>query len=173
MNISDALGQFFDKFMKKQKIYSIVGTVSDVDVTERTCSVTPIADGSKRSGVRLQAKLNSSQGFVQIPKEGKFVVVTFLNPETGYVALCEEVDKILIDTDLVQFNCGTDGMVKIADLVTKLNNLEERLTSVSAGHQHIYNAYPAVPTVTTTDPISNPPFIPTLKAELEDTKIKH
>lgn len=91
--IKDAIKQLAGD--KQQEIYSLVAKVSKVDADERTCEVVPIDDPDDIIfGVRLQSVLNGSTGFVIVPKVDSEVIVTFLNPSTGYVALVAEVEKL-------------------------------------------------------------------------------
>jgi len=125
----------------KENFYSMVGVVNAVNETKRTCDVTPIDGQAKRSGMRLQAILSSAVGFVLIPKVNSKVVITFFDRQTGFVSLCEEVDKILIDTALVQFNLGAnDGLVNINDLVTSMNVIEAKLdTFIVIFNAHVHS----------------------------------
>jgi phage baseplate assembly protein V len=74
----------------------------------------------------------------------------------------------------VIFNGGSDGMVKVNSLVTKLNNLENTLNTFMNAtfntHTHIVTA-PTLPSATPL-PINTAVLTPTIKANLENTKIK-
>ena len=165
MTIEQIIDAFITQKLGNKEIYSVIGTASNVDDIERTCDVEPLDGTADILGVKLQSVLNSSKGFVQIPKSNSKVIVTFLNNKTGYVAICDEVDKILIDTDLVQFNGGTDGMTDIANLTTKLNKLktelQAELVKIQTGIAGVGGAYtPGILTAFS-------------KTEYEDSKIKH
>lgn len=176
MTIEGVLNQFFDKWFRKQRIYSVVGTVSDVNETTRTCNVTPIDGSAIRYDVRLQSKLSSTKGFVQFPKDGSKVIVTFLNQHTGFISAMEEVDKIYIDTDLVQFNEGLNfGVTKIDSVVSKLNAIETDLNTIKAA----FAAWVVVPQdggaalKAAAAEWYAALITPTIRANLEDTKITH
>lgn len=125
MTINDAIKEFFKRFVKSEEIYAKIGTVSNVDEVNRICDVEPIDGEAEILNVRLQSVTTSALGIVPIPKDGSKVVVNFLNNEAGFVSLYSEIDKLLIDTDLVKFNGGSlDGLVKINELTTKLNLLK-------------------------------------------------
>ena len=166
--IQDIIREFISLRLNEEEIYSVIGTASNIDTTERTCDVAPIDGTADILGVKLQSIINGTKGFVQIPKANSKVVVTFLNKQTGYVALCEEVDKILITTDLVEFNGGTlDGMVKINDLTTKLNALITEIKALKTwANAHVHGA-------AGTSPVT--PFAGTFtnfnKNDYENTKI--
>lgn len=175
MTIIDQIKEIVKLTFKSEKIYSEVCTIVSVNETERTCVCQPIDDSAQLQKVRLQAIKNQSVGLVQIPKVGSYVIVTFIDNRNSFISTLTEVDKILIDTDLVQFNGGTlDGMVKINDLVTKLNNLENTLNTFMNTtfntHTHI-SASPGSPTAVPV-PLNIASLTPTVKADLENTKIK-
>ena len=66
MNPEQILNTLIDKRINEQEIYSVVGTVSNVNETTRKCDVTPI-EGAKIYDVRLQSVVSGTNGFIQIP----------------------------------------------------------------------------------------------------------
>jgi len=77
------------------EVYSIVGTISEVNKNKRTCDVLPKQDeDAVLYDVRLQADSKVAKGTVCYPKIGSLVVVTFLNKDSGYIALFSEVDSV-------------------------------------------------------------------------------
>lgn len=163
----------------------IICTVKEVNTTTNLCYCVPIGDYADIQNVRLNAK-GSSRGFIVVPKVDSVVTVSFLEDESAYIAQVSTIDKISIyidgsnyldiDSNGFIFNGGLlDGMVKVNSLVTKLNNVENKLNSLL--------------TVlgTTWVPVANdggaalkalciPPLTTnltaTVKADLENTKIK-
>lgn len=112
------------------QIYSLVCVVNSVNESERTCDVSPLNEDADVLQTRLSATLNSTQGVVIIPKVDTNVIVTFLTKDVGFVAMCTDAEKVLIDCDTVIFNGGNKGaMVKIQDLVDKINRLENTFNS--------------------------------------------
>jgi len=89
--------------------------------------------------------------------------------------LCSEVENIYIDTqgDTI-FNGGTlDGMVKVGDLVTKLNNLENKVNDlVTWSSTHTHTGVTPGPGSTGTAVGVVGTLTPTQQSELENTKIK-
>lgn len=176
MNILDQIKEIVKLAFKSEKIYSEVCTIVSVNESERTCICQPIDDSAELQKVRLQAIKSQSVGLVQIPKVGSYVIVTFIDNKNSFVSVFTEIDKILIDTDLVQFNGGTfDGIVKINDLVTKLNNLENDINDLKTA----FSSWVTVPNdggaalkaITATWYAAT--LTPTVKNDLEDTKITH
>lgn len=164
--------------------YAMPCTVSNVSEAEMTCDCTPIDGTADFLGVRIMADVQN--GWALIPKDGSIVMVCPIN-ESGAAYVCQvsTIDKIIGYIDSGNsfefsssgfiFNGGTlDGMVKINDLVTKLNNLENAFnTHITAYNLHTHagvtvgggaTAVPIVPDAQT--------LTPTVKANLENTKIK-
>jgi len=148
--------------------YSIVCKATDIDTVKSICNCTPIDGGAVLVNVRLNA--SDKDGFKLIPKNNSDVLVTLINNTTGYVAMVSEVDEIHLN------GVNEDGIVKVNDLVSKLNNLENKvnaLVSFTASHTHPYInvVTPSTTSVTTTPVVGT--LTPTVKSNLENQKIKH
>lgn len=147
--------------------YSVVCNVSDIDTVKCVCNCTPI-DGS---AVLVNVRLNASDkdGFKLIPKNNSIVLVTLINKTTGYVAMISEVDEIHLN------GINEDGIVKVNDLVTKLNNLENLVNNILTTLKSTTiplapsGTYPFAPLYTSYNNIA--PL--TNKNDLENPKIKH
>ena len=97
MNISDAI-----KTLAKpdtEGLFSVVGTVLKVYKLARTCDVRPSNGDADLYDVRLQAVEKLEKGNVIFPKIDSEVVVTFLNPQTGFISQFTEVETM-------EFNVG-------------------------------------------------------------------
>jgi hypothetical protein len=148
-------------------LYSVLCKVKSVDTTNNTCDCEPINGDANLLDVRLMAQ--NTNGFLIIPTVDSTVVVTMINKYTGYVAMFSDVEKIYLNGD------NYDGLVKVADLVEKLNNLE------NAFNQHLttYNTHTHAGVVTgysTTAPPVAPDtqvLTPTQQLELENTTVVH
>lgn len=102
----------------QQELYSLACTVDDVNEGERTCSVTPLNGGVAVFGVRLQAIKGTEKGLVIFPKVGSQAIVTFINKQTGYLALHTEIDGYIIET----------GSESLKTILTDLIEAIEQLT---------------------------------------------
>lgn len=162
----EALQRFVDRRQPQQ---AVVCTVDSVDMTELTCYCIPVNGNADIFGARLMAI--ASIGFTIIPKEQSFVVVDFIDDENGYVTMFSEVDSILLNGD------AYGGLVKIADLVTKLRNLENivnDLVSKYNTHTHVYSPGPLTPAPTApTTAVETTVLTPTVQADLENITVKH
>lgn len=164
--------------------------VISVDQDAKTCRVTDLIAEIDYVDVRLRSIIDDKDtGIWFIPKVGSFVQVGVINShiEALVVLTCNEIDKFFLKIGNMSlsmtsngfvFNEGTKGMVKITDLVTKINRLEDKLKD----HQHAYIPYPGgapgIPVATTAGTLATPPnntliFDNTTVDDLEDTKIKH
>lgn len=133
LDIRELLEEIIANQIDRENFYSIVGRAVNVDETTRTCDLEPIEANAPRAGINLQSVESGTTGIVIIPKEGSFIAVTFFDKRTGFVSLTSDVEKILIDTDLVQYNGGDNGgLVNINDLVTQMNTIENDLNSLKS-----------------------------------------
>lgn len=109
--------------------YSVICTVSDIDLVKCVCNCTPKDGGAVLVNVRINA--SDKDGFKLIPKNNTDVVVTLINNTTGYVSMVSEVDEIHLNG--VTFG----GIVKIVEQTAKLNQLvselQAQLVLIAAG----------------------------------------
>ena len=181
MTIPEILRAFHDRFIGNERFYAVIGTAVNVDETKRTCDLEPLEDDATRVGIRLQSVISETQGFVLIPKEGSFIAVSFFDKSKGFVSLTSELEKIIIDTALVQFNRGDNGgLINIEGLVNRMNNIEGKLNGLVGdfnAHIHATTATidatgvlgiitPTAPSTNTIAPITN-------RNNFEDNAIKH
>lgn len=176
MEIPEIFEDFVRKAMDKEKFYSEIGTASEVDEAKRTCTFTPVGDSAPRANIRLQSVISNKTGIVIIPKEGSTIGVTFLNKIAGFVSLTSDVENILIDTDLVQYNGGSNGgLINIGDLVTQLNKVESDINTLKA----IFATWVPVPSdgggalKILLASYSTSSLTPTVNVDMEDDKITH
>lgn len=149
-------------------LYSVLCTVKSVDTTNNICDCEPINGDADLLEVRLMAQ--NETGFLIIPKVDSVVVVTMINKYTGYVAMFSEVEKIYLNGD------NYDGLVKVGDLVEKLNNLEDLVNDLvtkynAHTHPYVNVSTPAVTSPTTS--LETTVLVPTQQAELENTTVVH
>lgn len=149
-------------------LYSVLCKVKSVDTTNNTCDCEPINGDADLLEVRLMAQ--STDGFLIIPTVNSTVVVTMINKYTGYVAMFSGIEKIKLNGD------NYDGLVKIGDLVDKLNALENKVNSIINTFNTHTHPYVNVSTPATTSPSTSPvagTLTPTQQTELENTTCLH
>lgn len=173
----------------KADAYEIhLGTVKTVN--EANASMTVDVDDLTFYDVRLRSIISNDTGFWVKPKVNSKVIIAQIEGGVDcFLVRAEEIDKffIKIGTQTFEmtstgfiFNGGTnDGIVLIADLITKLNNIENKVNTIIAAHNahtHITtatvgaSATPGVNAVTAA-PIAGT-LSPTVQTELEHPKIK-
>jgi len=149
-----------------QQERNLFAKVVSVDASAKTCKVETIADEMEIFDVRLVA--NSGDGILMIPSIDSIVGVSMINDVEGYVSLYSQIDSI-------QYGDGSfDGMVKVIDLTSKLNALENKVNDmISVFNAHIHTATGS--TAPTTPPTSNqsPTISVTSQSEIENERIKH
>lgn len=99
-------------------------TVDSIDVATRSCTVTAVSgkDAVTIPGVRLMADIDD--GILVIPEIGSTVTVIASTYGEPYVSSYSEVRQIIF--------MGGDlgGMVKLLELVSKLNNIEKDINTL-------------------------------------------
>ena len=136
------------------------------------CDCEAIEDGSVLEDVRLVADFKdtaNTTGFVLIPKVGSVVLVSFLGDSEYYVSMVSDIDNIFLNGN------NYDGLVKITDLVAKLNNLENLVNDLVLKYNtHTHSGVTSgIATSGTTPLIETTTLIPTVKANIENTTVKH
>jgi hypothetical protein len=153
----------------KDYVSIIEAEVISVDETTRTSEVKPLS-GYYSSNLIVNLLANPNDGFILIPSIGSTVIVAMTNKNDYFVMQFSDIDKVRItigqfeilmtENELLLGDGSFDGLVKVSDLVTKLNNIENRLNVIGTW------------AATVTPPLAVTPLTPTIKADLENTKIK-
>lgn len=149
------------------------GKVVSVDLTKKTCVVSPINGDADVLDVRLQAAV-TIKGSIVVPTVGSAVMVSMINKQTGFISMYSQVDSILLDGDKY------GGLVKLLDpddptagILKKVNNLENQINNIlvvlkgtiiplaPSGTYPFASLYASINALTTT-----------AQADLENTKVK-
>lgn len=168
--MSDNISEAINKLVKNNPDRCIVGTVKAVNGI--LCDVTPIDGTADLIGVRLCTE-DTATVFVIIPVVGSVVYVTMDSDTGGIVTGFSEVDEMYLRGDT------HNGLVKVADLTTRLNIIENSfnafviafnaLVTVYSAHFHITGGPPPlVPGVPFTTVLT-----PTVQTQIENLKVKH
>jgi hypothetical protein len=152
----------------KDIVSILLCTVNSVDSANRQCDCTPIGGDATTDlpGVLLCAENNN--GLVVFPTVGSTVIVALSTRNTAFVLMYSDIDS-------VQFMDGSlGGMVKVIDLVTKLNNLENLvndLVSKFNSHVHILTLTSGTGTAAPTAAPEATVLTPTVRGDIENTLI--
>jgi hypothetical protein len=166
----------------KDYVSTVDCNVTAVNESNRTCSVEPITTSLATGFNEVALTADPNDGFICYPEIDSTVRVAVTNKGEKYILQFSDLSKIRItignseivvkDSDIT-FNDGNlGGLVKLNDLITKLNNLENKVNAIIStfnSHTHIGNL--GAPTAPPTIPISGT-LTPTQKTDLENTKIK-
>ena len=170
MNIRQAIQAICNEVM--EDTYAVAGTVVSVDQDPETlaytCEVQPFdEDEAPYVDVRLQA--SPDNGLLMIPSEGSMVIIGLMNENTGYVAMYSKLDSI-------QFMDGSfGGLIKITDLVEKLNVLEDDLNNLKSainGWTPVANDGGAALKSALATYLGNT-ITPTMETDIENDKVTH
>lgn len=168
MNISDIIKEIAGNGEERILFASVVS----VDATEKTCEVLTLADEMTLFDIRLIA--NNGDGILITPSVNSIVGVCMINEVEGFVALYSQVDSI-------QYGDGSfDGLIKIGQLVTKINEIENLLTSlISNFNSHIHTttatigSSPTPGVISATTSTESGSLTNTTQTELENENITH
>jgi len=141
----------------------IIGTV--IAIEGNNVDIKPLSnDDADILSVRLVANDEPEERFIIFPKVQSVVIINMLNKDEGYVAMFSKVDAI----ELKGSEFG--GLIKIEDLVTKINRLEDKMNefiNIFSLHFHPSNGAPPTPPFPTTiAPLTN-------RNDMENEDIKH
>jgi hypothetical protein len=136
----------------KDEVFLVQCEVNSVNEAARTCDVTTISGRSQYSIDDVALMPIVDDGVLIIPTVGSTVLVIHNNRNVKFIAQFSEIDKIFIVSGSstleikdgsIKFNDGSfDGLVKIKDLVTKLNNLENDINNLKLA----FSSWTVVPT---------------------------
>jgi hypothetical protein len=129
----------------------------------------PIDETAELKDIRLCAA-DDPKAFIIVPAIGSVVYIQLSSPNEGIVVGVSEVDEVMLRGD------AEGGLVKVNDLLTKLNNLENKVNTIitifnAHTHPYVNVVTPAVTSASST-PVSGT-LVPTVLADIENDKVKH
>lgn len=153
----------------KDYVSIIEAEIISVDELTRTAIVKPLS-GDYNSNLTVNLLAAPNDGFILVPSIGSTVIIAMTNKNDYFVVQFSDIDKVRItigqfeilmtENELLLGDGSYNGLVKVSDLVTKLNNLENRVNIIGTW------------AATVTPPLTVTPLTPTIQSELENTKIK-
>jgi hypothetical protein len=183
--LSDAVG-ILAGTLGQDKVNILKGSVVSVDLSSRTCVVLAITGQTAKNikGVLLMASVDD--GWLIEPEVGSLVVITYSKYTQAFVSMFSAIanvylvvgsSMITVGSSLVKVNDGGyGGVVKVEDLVSKINRLESKVNDLITkfnNHSHILTlssgSGTAAPTVTVETQIT--PV--TSRDDIENTKFTH
>ena len=163
----------------------MLGTVVSVDKTNNTCEVD--VDGNEFGNVRLQSVVDTGRkGCRFYPAIESDVLIVPINENGDWeVRLFSEIEQVLFQIGDMMFDFSANGlilnggqlggMVKLEDLVSKINTFESDLNTLKTAFIDWVivpsDGGAALKTIAAT--WSGQVITETVKADLEDEKVKH
>lgn len=132
-----------------------LGNVVSVDLGTRTCVVNVLDSETDIEGVRLHITGAIASGAYYKPVIGSLVGITPIFSFEYAVALYSDIEEIVF------LDGSFGGLVRVSDLVTKLNNLENKINDII-----VWGG-------TVSPPLATPPMVPTEQAEIENPQVSH
>lgn len=74
----------------------IICTVDSVDTSKYQCDLTPVDGSAPIKAARLTAKESVNNTMLLVPKVGSFVIAGQISRTDTWVAMCDEVDDIIV-----------------------------------------------------------------------------
>jgi hypothetical protein len=167
--------------IKKVNRASVVveATVISVDESAFTCDVS-VGDSVSSStyyDVPLRVLVSQQASVVEIPEINTKCVICFRDSNIGrpQILMIHKALKILVLCDQIIFNNGTlGGMVKVNDLVTRLNTIEQDINTLKAA----FSSWTVTPNdggaalKSAAGAWYGQPLVPTQVSQIENLKIK-
>ena len=132
-----------------------LGTVVSIDDVARTCVVNVLDSETDIPGVRLHVSGISENGAYYKPAIDSLVGIMPLFSFEYAVVLYSKISEIVF------LDGSFGGIVKVEDLTTKLNNLENKVNAIITWG------------ATVSPPLTTPPLVTTNQAEIENPLITH
>lgn len=182
--IGDCISQLADTFGKDYATI-IVCTVDSVDIDNKVCNCIPVSSEAETIIENVQLSAENNDGILIVPSVGSTVILAYSKYNNPFVLMYEDIDiyqiivnqtKFLLQDGLTQFNDGSlGGLVKVIDLTTKLNNLENKVNSlVSTFNSHVHSG---VTTGGGSSAVTPTPIVgtltPTNRGDIENNTITH
>ncbi len=115
--------------------------VDSVDKDKRTADCTPLDDTAPLLACNLQANQIGEEGLVLFPKVGSFVLVGLMDGyDQGAVLMTDDLESIEVKFNEQTFKMTEEGIVlnggefggliKIEELTTKINTIEDDINSL-------------------------------------------
>lgn len=161
MTIAESIERIVsDKFKSGARLCTVIS------VDGGTCTVETLDTEVELKEVRLQTE--ASNGILLKPKVGSFVVVVPMTDFEFVVVMYSAIDEITL------LDGSFGGLIKINELITKVNNLENQQNNILSALQGVVvplaasGTYPFAPLFAAITALT-----PTVVSDIENDKIIH
>ena len=151
---------------------SFYAEIITADEQSRVVTAKPLS-GNISSIISANLMSEPNDGFILIPEIGSTVIITGSEKTNYFVNLFSDISKIkmtignfeviITENEMLLGDGSYKGLVKVSDLVTKLNNIEGKINDIILWGASVTPPIP--PTIL--------PLTPTSVTEIENNKIKH
>lgn len=164
----NTIADYINELVLDGRGFGIACTVvsGSYDEDTQTVSCLPI-NGNAEFTARLQAE--PKPGLLYIPKDGSVVMVEQTSENSGYVSMWGEVEEVVF------LGGENKGMVKVTELVDKLNTLESDINDLKTA----FSSWITVPNdggaalKAAAASWYSSPLTPTQISDLENDKVQH
>lgn len=157
------------------KTHMAIAQVISTDLQACTCSVEMITGKTSTKKLTVSLMADVSDGLLLVPTNGSTVIIAWSDHMLPYVAMFSDLQDVYLDaTGIITMNQGTlGGLVKVRDLVTKLNTIENKLNQMIASYNaHVHPDPVSGTTGTPTVPITGT-LTPTQVVDIENPNVTH
>lgn len=161
----DLLRSELKKFVIKTAVNVELATIKSVDKQKCVCVCVLISDGLEIKA-RLRSVEDKKEGILFFPKVGSPVTLLQDN-NTWSVLMVSEVEEVVF------FAGGNGGMVKVAELVERLNKIETAFNTLLNHYKSHNHSHPQGPTINLIVPSTQQNLQRTQKTDIENEHIKH
>lgn len=114
----------------QDEVYSCIAKV--IKVNDATVDVDPLSGDATIFDVRLQSNIKQSDGLLIKPKNGSFVIVTFINKNVATVTGMAEIDSIEFSNPNVKalVDKAVSLEVKNIDLSKEISSMFDKIDSL-------------------------------------------
>ncbi len=149
----------------------IIAKVVSVNDDEMTCTIDPLNDNSTVTIENVNLSAQPNDGLICYPSIESIVLVAYAPKLDPFILQFSDIDKCRITINSCEYYIDKNGiklygdnfggLVKVTDLVGKLNTLENTINQI------------AVWALSVTPPLTIQPISPTTAIEISNSKVQH
>lgn len=145
------------------RVETAMAEVVSVDLDNATCVCQLIGGKTTAEQKTVSLLPENDDGLLLIPAIGSTVIVSWTKRMLPYIAMFSELSDVFLDASgTIVINQGAfGGLVKVQDLVTRLNNIENAFNALNAKVNGLAPT-PVIPNLT-----------PTVRSNIENTNVTH
>ena len=187
--LPNILNDFIIKVLREQSFYAERATVTKVDTEAMTCTVTTRSKQTILYNVIIGAYRGATFGAYLIPKVNSVVTIAYYSRNEAYIVKPGPLERVQLDMGtgegagvtlvvedgVVTLNGGElGGLIAIADLTTKINDLVSTVNSLLSEYRlHMHPTAATGPPSPPTPTSMTPDAATFTEGDYENEEIKH